>query len=93
MGSLAILIRNHEDFEAFNFSIFMSELEADVRSKWHAAIKPNGLLFLEKRLRGIRILVLKTENLLLRTSRRVRGIYEKGNDANNGIGTNDKENK
>ncbi|MBI2020956.1 hypothetical protein HYS99_00395 [Candidatus Giovannonibacteria bacterium] len=81
-GGVAILIKNREEFEAFNFSSFMNELESEIRSSWQSYFKPNLLLYIEKRLHGIRIFFLKAENKLFRITRRIRGIQENGNGNN-----------
>ena len=81
-GIVAILIRNRQEFAEFNFATFMEGVEDEAVREWQNWIKPKSLLFLEKRLRVVRIWALKAENKLLRASRRLRGIYENTNGGN-----------
>ncbi|MDP3935145.1 MAG: hypothetical protein Q8Q46_02950 [Candidatus Giovannonibacteria bacterium] len=82
-GILAIIRRNRDEFTAFNFAEFMEGLQADAVALWHARIKDQSLLFMEKRLRGTRIWALKTEHALFKAAKKLRGIQEKnGNGAN-----------
>src|SRR3989338_9504936 len=88
-GVVAILIRNRREFAEFNFATFMEGVEEQAAIEWQNIIKPKALLALEKRLRGARIWLLKAENLLLRATRCIRGIYENGNG--NGENSNDSD--
>ena len=88
-GILAIIRRNREEFTAFNFAEFMEGLQADAIALWHARLKDQSLLFMEKRLRGTRIWVLKTEHVLFKAAKKLRGIQEKNGNGNNGSSQND----
>ena len=81
-GFLAIIRRNRDEFEAFNFTEFMEGLQADAVALWHARIKDQSLLFMEKRLRGTRIWALKTEHALFKAAKKLRGIQEKNGNGN-----------
>lgn len=87
-GIAAIVRRNPEEFASFNFAEFMESLVAETKAVWHAHLRDQSFTFLEKRLRGARIWVLKTENMLFRTAHKLRGIKEKNA---NGNGTNGNE--
>lgn len=74
-----------------NFAAFMEKLQARIVSLWYLYLHSAFCLFIEKRLRWVRILVLKIEHFLFRALHRVRGIAEYGNgnggNSNNGSGT------
>lgn len=86
-GILAIIRRNRDEFTAFNFAEFMEGLQGDAVALWHAHIKDQSLLFMEKRLRGTRIWALKTEHALFKAAKKLRGIQEKNGNGNNENGS------
>lgn len=76
--------KNRDEFEAFNFANFMELVVSDARDFWRENFHESFFLFLEKRLRGLRVLFLKTETKLFRASNRIRGIKEKNGPNGNG---------
>ena len=87
LGGVITIVRiNRDEFEAFNFADFMDRVVLELRDFWHENLHESFFLFLEKRLRSARVIVLKTETRLLRASNRLRGIKEKNGNGNNGNG-------
>ena len=89
---MTIVRRNPEEFASFNFAEFMENLVAEAKEVWHAHLRERSFIFLEKRLRNVRIWALKTENMLFRTAHKLRGIKEKNGHVNgDGANGNDRE--
>ncbi|KKT29266.1 hypothetical protein A3G55_02785 [Candidatus Giovannonibacteria bacterium RIFCSPLOWO2_12_FULL_44_25] len=95
-GIVTIILRNREEFAAFNFANFMEGLVADAKAAWHSHLRERSFTFLEKRLHNVRILALKAETRLFRAAKTIRGIKERngnggganGNDHGNGADLN-----
>lgn len=85
LGSVVTIVRrNRGEFRTFNFADFMDRLVLEARDIWHSHFHESFFSFLEKRLRGARVIVLKAETRLLRAATRLRGIKEKGGNGNGG---------
>ena len=81
---ITIIRRNREEFESFNFADFMDRAVSEARGFWHENFHESFFLFLEKRIRNVRVFFLKAESKLLRASARIRGIKEKNGTNGNG---------
>ena len=78
LGGVVAIVRKHEEeFHAFNFAQFMERLCAEIASLWQTHFRDWSFSFLEKRLRGARIWMLKIESMLFRTAHKLRGLKEK----------------
>jgi len=86
-GVLAMLRRQRQEFGQLTFADFMENLLGEIREIWETRLRDKFYLFLEKRLRGIRIIFLRVETKLSRALARLRGIKEKnGNGGGGGNG-------
>lgn len=84
----AVLNQNKREYQPLNFAKFMEGFAGELVSLWHVHLREKFFLFLEKRLRAVRILALKLEQMLFRAAQKIRGIKEKnGNGANNHTNT------
>lgn len=89
LGGVITIVRiNRDEFEAFNFADFMDRVVLEIRGFWNENLHESFFLFLEKRLRGARVVVLKAETKLFRASNRLRGIKDKNGNGGNGNGGN-----
>ncbi len=71
-----------------SFAVFMDGVWRMLASFWHTHFRESILLFIEKRLRWTRIIVLKIERFLFRTTHRIRGISERGQNGNGSMNAN-----
>lgn len=104
-GALYIILRHkHELSEQYkiflaehpaNFAHFMSDILIKLRGLWDDHMRNQILLFVEKRLRWFRILVLRIEHLLFKATHRVRDASGRNasstNETKNAIIDQDKE--
>lgn len=82
IGSIVIVIHHKDElvtqYEVFlaehpaNFAYFMTEVSSKFYMIWNTHLRNQLLLFIEKRLRWFRIVVLRAEHLLSRATHRVR---------------------
>ena len=89
-GVVTLVRRNRYEFASFNFADFMERVISDARDFWRENFHESFFSFLEKRLRGTRVVFLKAETRLFRAANRIRGIKEK--NGTNGNGANGNEN-
>ena len=76
------------------FAHFMEDCIHQIGVLWHSYIREHILLFTEKQLRWVRILVLKVERILFHATHRVRGAsVRNGNGAHENHSSSNEENK
>lgn len=76
--------RNREELQSFTFADYMERLLFEIKDFWRENLHEHFFLFLEKRARGARIMFLRLESWLFKTTNRLRGFKDKNGTNGNG---------
>lgn len=88
-GALHVILRRKkqllDQYDVFaaehpaTFAYFMDDIAKELRGIWNMHMRDQALLFIEKRLRWVRIMVLKVERFLYQATHHVRNASNRNN--------------